>query len=88
MNHPDDLKTHASRPPSGKMAAGKQALRTTARVFERTEEVFEDADAACDWLTSPNAALDGATPISLLDTEFGAEAVMDTLGRIAHGVFS
>lgn len=81
MNHPDDLKTHASRPPSGKMAAGKQALRTTARVFE-------DADAACDWLTSPNAALDGATPISLLDTEFGAEAVMDTLGRIAHGVFS
>lgn len=40
-----------------------------------------------DWLKSPNAALGGATPLSLLDTDIGTESVMDTLGRIEHGVF-
>lgn len=59
-----------------------------ARVVERAEEVFEDFDAALDWLKSPNAAVSGATPLSLLDTDIGAEGVMDTLGRIEHGVFA
>ena len=59
-----------------------------ARVVERCEEVFEDLDVALDWLKSPNAALCGATPMSLLDTDIGAESVLDTLGRIEHGVFA
>lgn len=59
-----------------------------ARVVERAETVFEDQDAALDWLKSPNAALAGATPLSLVDTDIGAESVMDTLGRIEHGVFA
>jgi len=58
-----------------------------ARVFARAEEVFEGPDAARDWLKSANTSLSGETPISLLDTEIGAESVMDTLGRIEHGVF-
>jgi putative toxin-antitoxin system antitoxin component (TIGR02293 family) len=59
-----------------------------ARVVERAEKVFEDLDAALDWLKSPNAALSGTTPLSLLDTDIGAESVLDTLGRIEHGVFA
>ena len=59
-----------------------------ARVVERAKEVFEDLDAALDWLKAPNAALSRQTPLSLLDTDIGAESVMDTLGRIAHGVFA
>ena len=59
-----------------------------ARVIRRAEQVFEDLDAALDWLKSGNAALSGATPLSLLDTDMGAESVTDTLGRIEHGVFS
>jgi putative toxin-antitoxin system antitoxin component (TIGR02293 family) len=59
-----------------------------ARVIERAEFVFEDLAAAIDWLKSPNAALGRATPLSLLDTDIGAENVMDTLGRIEHGVFA
>ena len=59
-----------------------------ARVVGRAGEVFEDPDAALDWLKSPNAALSRATPLSLLDTDIGAESVLDTLGRIEHGVFS
>lgn len=59
-----------------------------ARVVERATGTFEDLDIALDWLKSPNAALAGATPFSLLDTDIGAESVMDTLGRIEHGVFA
>ena len=59
-----------------------------ARVVGRAGEVFEDRDAALDWLKSPNSALSGATPLSLLDTDIGAESVLDTLGRIEHGVFA
>ena len=59
-----------------------------ARVIGRAEEVFEDIDAALDWMKSGNAALSGATPLSLLDTDIGAESVTDMLGRIEHGVFA
>ena len=59
-----------------------------ARIVERADEVFEDKDAALDWLKVPNAALGGVSPISLLDTDLGADAVINTLGRIEHGVFT
>lgn len=59
-----------------------------ARVVERAEEVFEDADSALAWLKAPNSSLSGVPPLSLLDTDIGAETVMDTLGRIEHGVFA
>jgi putative toxin-antitoxin system antitoxin component (TIGR02293 family) len=59
-----------------------------ARVIGRAEEVFEGIDAALDWMKSGNAALSGATPLSLLDTDIGAESVTDMLGRIEHGVFA
>ncbi len=58
-----------------------------ARVVELAEEVFESLEAAVDWLKAPNAALGAVTPLSLLDTDIGAESVLDTLGRIEHGVF-
>lgn len=63
-------------------------LLRLARVAERAEIVFEGGPAALDWLKSPNIALSGATPLSLMDTDIGAEAVLDTLGRIEHGVFA
>lgn len=59
-----------------------------AQVFERSVEVFEDAHSALHWLKSPNAALNGSSPLSLLDTELGSTAVMATLGRIEQGVFA
>ena len=58
-----------------------------ARVVERAEEVFEDLEASVEWLKAPNAALGAVPPLSLLDTDIGAESVLDTLGRIEHGVF-
>lgn len=63
-------------------------LLRLARVVSRASEVFDDPAASVDWLKSPNAALRGNTPLSLLDTDVGAENVLDTLGRIEHGVFA
>ena len=58
------------------------------RVVERAEAVFKDSDSALSWLQSANAALGGVAPMSLLDTDIGADSVMDMLGRIEHGVFA
>lgn len=49
--------------------------------------VFEDTEVALGWIQSSNSSLGGVTPLSLLDTEMGADVVLDTLGRIEHGVF-
>ena len=63
-------------------------LLRLARVVSRASEVFDDPAAAVDWLKSPNAALRGNAPLSLLDTDISGESVLDTLGRIEHGVFA
>jgi putative toxin-antitoxin system antitoxin component (TIGR02293 family) len=59
-----------------------------ARVWERANAVFASEAAARDWMKSSNATLQDATPLSLLVADIGAEAVLDLLGRIEHGVFS
>lgn len=58
-----------------------------AHVLTRAAEVFDDLGLALSWLQAPAAMLDGATPLSLIDTDDGEKIVMDTLGRIEHGVF-
>jgi putative toxin-antitoxin system antitoxin component (TIGR02293 family) len=82
-------RTLARRKKEGMFNSEESAkLLRLARVVERAGEVFEDLGAALDWLKSPNASLSGVTPLSMLDTDIGAEAVLDTLGRIEHGVFA
>lgn len=82
-------RTLARRKREGTLNSEESArLVRLARVVERAETVFEDMDAALNWLKSPNAALAGAIPLSLMDTDIGAESVLDTLGRIEHGVFA
>jgi putative toxin-antitoxin system antitoxin component (TIGR02293 family) len=82
-------RTLARRKKEGRLNSEESSkLVRLARVVGRAREIFEDPDTALDWLKSPNAALSGATPLSLLDTDIGAESVMDTLGRIEHGVFA
>lgn len=82
-------RTLARRKREGVLNSDESAkLLRLARVVGRANEVFENAQAALHWLKSPNAALSAATPLSLLDTDIGAESVLDTLGRIEHGVFA
>jgi putative toxin-antitoxin system antitoxin component (TIGR02293 family) len=82
-------RTLARRKKEGTLNSEESAkLVRLARVVGRAKDAFEDLDTALDWLKSPNAALSGAIPLSLLDTDIGAEGVTDTLGRIEHGVFA
>ncbi|MBT0961331.1 type II RES/Xre toxin-antitoxin system antitoxin [Denitromonas iodatirespirans] len=81
-------RTLARRKKEGTLSSEESAkVVRLARVVERAEEVFEELAPALDWLKSPNAALGGDTPLSLLDTDIGAQTVMETLGRIEHGVY-
>jgi putative toxin-antitoxin system antitoxin component (TIGR02293 family) len=58
-----------------------------ARVFAFAIRVLEDRAVARDWMRTPNTALGGVTPLSLLDTDPGARSVEDVLGRIEFGVY-
>ncbi len=59
-----------------------------ARVYAHALNVFESPERAAGWLQRNNTVLDGAAPLSLLDTGPGARLVDELLGRIEHGVFS
>jgi putative toxin-antitoxin system antitoxin component (TIGR02293 family) len=82
-------RTLARRKREGILSSEESAkLVRLARAVGRANEVFEDPEAALHWLKAPNAALSGASPLSVLDTEIGAESVFETLGRIEHGVYA
>jgi putative toxin-antitoxin system antitoxin component (TIGR02293 family) len=59
-----------------------------ARVLFRADEVFSSREDLKEWLTTPVLSLGERTPLSLLDTSFGAQLVIDELGRLEHGVHS
>jgi putative toxin-antitoxin system antitoxin component (TIGR02293 family) len=63
-------------------------LYRIARVAAQAFAVFSTEDDAATWLRRPNRALNGESPIHLLDTDVGARQVEDVLGRIAHGIVS
>jgi putative toxin-antitoxin system antitoxin component (TIGR02293 family) len=57
------------------------------KVVIRAVGIFKEYERAMEWLKSPCYSIGGEIPTSLLDTSEGIELVMDTLGRIEHGVF-
>lgn len=59
-----------------------------AALFDRATQVFGGEEEAAAWLVDPNLALGDETPLALADTEPGARAVDDLLGRIEYGVYS
>ena len=78
-------RTLARRKREGVLNSEESAkLLRLARVVGRANEVFETPEAALHWLKSPNSALAGKTPFSLLDTDIGAEGVLDTLASFCR----
>lgn len=57
-------------------------LLRAARLAELALVVFEDADAASEWLTTPKRLLRGETPLEHADTAPGAREVEDMLYAI------
>lgn len=58
------------------------------RAHQKATEVFGSEDASVTWLKKPNVVLGGISPVQALQSRFGAEEVMDMLGRIEYGVYS
>ncbi|MBZ5566323.1 MAG: DUF2384 domain-containing protein [Acidobacteriia bacterium] len=59
-----------------------------ARVYANAIEMIGSEETAVKWLGTANRALGGERPLDQLDTDLGARAVEDVLGRIAYGVYS
>ena len=58
------------------------------RAYSRATEIFGSEENAVKWLKTPNTLLGNNTPVQALSSRFGAEEVMDMLGRIEYGVYS
>lgn len=65
-----------------------ERLLRVASVFQRAIEVLGSLEGARRWFSGPKRALNGKSPIEYCDTEPGADAVANLLGRIDHGVFT
>jgi putative toxin-antitoxin system antitoxin component (TIGR02293 family) len=59
-----------------------------ARVLAQATAILGSREKARRWLRKQNRALGGGVPLEMLDTDIGAQAVLDELGRIDHGVFA
>jgi putative toxin-antitoxin system antitoxin component (TIGR02293 family) len=60
-------------------------LYRLARIIALAKQYIGDEETATRWLKRPNRALGGEIPLALIDTELGARAVENVLGRIAFG---
>jgi len=69
-------------------AVAGDRLYRSARLLTLAVDVFEDQDAATEWLKSPQRALGNAVPLDIATTDIGAREVEALLGRIEHGVYS
>ena len=58
------------------------------RAHAKATEIFGYEEASVKWLKTPNKILGGITPVQAMSSRFGAEEVMDMLGRIQYGVYS
>ncbi len=59
-----------------------------SRLMGRASAVFGSLESGRSWLLAPAITFNGEAPLNYADTELGARAVEDLLGRLEHGVFS
>lgn len=66
-----------------------ERLVRLARLFDQAVQLFEgDTTAALTWLRAPAKAMANQAPLEMADTEIGARAVEDLIGRLEFGVYS
>ncbi|AEC18842.1 hypothetical protein PT7_0302 [Pusillimonas sp. T7-7] len=66
-------------------AAASERLDRIATVALLAEEVFEDKQAASEWMSSPNAALGESIPVMHCETAIGAQQVRRILHALEWG---
>jgi putative toxin-antitoxin system antitoxin component (TIGR02293 family) len=80
------IQRYTPKKPLSRMVS--EQILQIAEVAAKGSKVFESRDRFLAWINHPNKALNNRTPMSLLNSKFGADMVLDELGRIEHGVFS
>lgn len=65
-----------------------EKLLQVAQVFAKGTEIFKSLNSFKEWLETPNISLDGAVPSKIISSRYGAEMVLDCLGRIQYGIYS
>ena len=77
------LKSNQNIPPQA-----AEVTISLMRAYKKATEIFGSEDKAVKWLKSSNPVLGNISPVQALSSRFGAEEVMDMLGRIEYGVYS
>lgn len=70
------------------LPAESERVYRLAKILAFAESVLGSKEKARHWLSAPNQALGNITPLSLVETEAGADEVTNILGRIEYGVYS
>ena len=66
-----------------------ERLWRLAKVYKKSLDLFEgNTEQATQWLTTPQRALQGVSPLLSTITEPGAAEVEELIGRIEYGVLS
>ncbi len=68
-------------------AVSEQVLHVAA-VLAKGLEVFQEQTSFLLWLNTPHQVFSGKCPITLMNSGFGTELVLEELGRIQFGVYS
>lgn len=66
-------------------SGASERLDRIASVALLAEEVFEDKKAAAQWMSAPNNALAGNTPLMHCETAIGAQQVRRILNALEYG---
>lgn len=59
-----------------------------AEVYSRGSDVFSSARNFQEWMETENISFGGKRPIELLPSRYGAQMILDEVGRIEYGVYS
>jgi len=82
------MRTLARRKATGHLEPDESdRLLRVASMYKAALDLFEsDQEAALAWLSRPNRALNGKTPLHLATTDVGAREVERLITRLEHGV--
>jgi putative toxin-antitoxin system antitoxin component (TIGR02293 family) len=83
-------RTLARRKSEGRFRSDESdRLLRAARIFSSALDLYGgNREAAAAWLSHPNWALGGSSPLEFARTEIGAKEVEHLVGRIQHGIVS
>jgi putative toxin-antitoxin system antitoxin component (TIGR02293 family) len=68
------------------LARSEKTSKAESAIIALAVEVIGNKTEAMRWMGTPVRALDYATPVSLLGSREGRQAIATVLGRLEHGV--